>query len=51
MNSILRKPGELGLNAQAGHTMKFSGCTLGTKLKFGKEKGNLQALAKKVTPS
>ena len=27
MNSILRKAGELRLNASAGHTMKFSGCT------------------------
>ena len=26
MNSILRKAGELGLNASAGQTMKFSGC-------------------------
>ena len=47
MNSTLRKAGELGLNASAGHTMKFSGRT-GTKLKFGKEKGNLEALSKKV---
>ena len=27
MNPILRKAGELRLNASAGHTMKFSGCT------------------------
>ena len=26
MKSILRKTGELGLTASAGHTMKFSGC-------------------------
>ena len=37
MNSILRKVGELGLNALAGHTMKFSGCTW-FKIEFGKEK-------------
>ena len=47
MNSILRKARELGLNALAGHTMKFSGCTW-YELNFGKEKGNLEALSKKV---
>ena len=47
MNFVLWKAGEFGLNASAGHTMKFSGRT-GTKLKFGKEKGNLEAVSKKV---
>ena len=47
MNSVPRKVGELGLNALAGHTMKFSGCTW-YKIEFGKEKGNLEALSKKV---
>ena len=37
MNSILRKVEELGLNASAGHTRKFSGCTW-CKTDFGKEK-------------
>ena len=47
MNSILREAGELWLNASAEHTMKFSEAR-GTKLKFGKEKGNLEALSKRV---
>ena len=45
--SILRKAGQTRLNASAGHTIKFSGA-LGTKFKFGKEKGHLEALSKKV---
>ena len=47
VNYILRKVEELGLNASAGHTMKFSGCTW-YKIEFGKEKGNLEALSEKV---
>ena len=47
INSTLRKAGELGLNAPAGHTMKFSGRTW-YELIFGKEKGNLEALSRKV---
>ena len=35
------------LNASAEHTMKFSGCTW-YKTEFRKEKGNLEALSKKV---
>ena len=46
-NSILRKARELGLNAPAGHTMKFLGCIC-YETKFGKEKGNLEELSKKV---
>ena len=46
MNSILPKAGELRLNASAGLTMKFSECTW-TKLKFVKEKDNLEALSNK----
>ena len=45
-NSVLRKAGELGLNASAGHTMKFSGCTR-YKLKFGKEKGQSRGINQK----
>ena len=47
MNSVLRKAGELGLNASAGHTGK-SQDALGTKQKYGKEKDNLEILSKKV---
>ena len=46
MNSIIRKDGELGLNAQARHAMKFSGCTwYGTEIR--EEKDNLEALSKR----
>ena len=37
MNSVPRKVEELGLNASAGHTRKFSGCTR-YKTEFGKGK-------------
>ena len=47
MNSILRKVEELGLNASAGSHLKFSGCTW-YETEFGKEKGSLEALSKKV---
>ena len=47
MNSILRKVEELELNASAGYTWN-SPDAHGTKLKFGKEKGNLEALSKKM---
>ena len=47
INSILRKVEDLGLNASAGLTRKFSGCTW-YKTEFGKEKGNLESLSKKV---
>ena len=47
MSSILRKAGEMGLNASAGHTMKFLGCIWNEK-KIGKEEDNLEALSKKV---
>ena len=36
--SILRKAGQVRLNASAAHTMKFSGRTPGTKCEFGREK-------------
>ena len=46
MNSILRKAGQTRLNASAGH-LKFSGC-IWYKTEFGKEKGNPEAVSKKV---
>ena len=46
MNSILRKARELGLNASAGHTMKFLGCTW-YETKFGKEKGQSGGIIQK----
>ena len=49
MNSILRKVEELGLNASAAHTRKFSGCTW-CKTEFGKER-HLEALSQKVWTS
>ena len=47
MNFIPRKVEELGLNSSAGRTVKISGCTW-YKIKFGKEKGNLEALSTKA---
>ena len=47
MSSIPLKVEEMGLNASAGHTRKFSGCTR-YEIEFGKEKGNLEALSQKV---
>ena len=50
MNSLPRKVEELGLNASAGHIMKFSGCTwYETKIRVVK-KGNLEASSKKSEP-
>ena len=49
MNSVLRKAGELGLNASAGHTWNSQDAT-GTKLNSGKEKGNLEAVSQKGEP-
>ena len=46
-NSSQRKAKELGMNASAGHTMKFLGC-IWYETKFGKEKGNLKELSKNV---
>ena len=47
MNSILREAEELGLNALAGHTMKFLGCDwYGTE--FGKEGSDLEELSEEV---
>ena len=46
-NSLLRNVEELGLTASAGHTRKFSGC-IWCESGLGKEKGNLEALLKKV---
>ena len=46
MNSLQRTAGALGLNASAGHTRNSQDAS-GTKLKFGKEKGNLDALWRK----
>ena len=47
--SMLRKGGELGLNASAGHTMKFLECTW-YETKIPEKKGHLQALSKNVNP-
>ena len=47
MNSILRKVEELGLNASAGHTMKFLGC-IWYETKIRERKWHLEALSKKV---
>ena len=44
--AIFRKVEELGLNASAGHIWNSQDAP-GTKLKFGKEKGNLEALSKR----
>ena len=49
VSSILRKDEELGLNASAGHTRSSQDAS-GTKLKFGKEKGNLEAWSQKGEP-
>ena len=45
--SILRKAGELGSNASAGRTIKFSGITW-YKFEFGREKGHLEEFSKKA---
>ena len=45
--SILRKAGQVRLNASARHTIKFSHA-LGTKFEFGKENGNVEEFSKKV---
>ena len=47
MNSVPRKAEELVLNASAGHTWNSQDAS-GTMLKFGKEKGNLEAWSKRV---
>ena len=47
VSSVLRKVEELGLNASAGHTRNSQDAS-GTKLKLGKEKGNLEAWSKEV---
>ena len=47
VSSILRKDEELGLNASAGHTRNSQDAS-GTKLKLGKEKGNLEAWSKEA---
>ena len=47
VSSFLRKDEELGLNASAGHTRNSQDAS-GTKLKLGKEKGNLEAWSKEV---
>ena len=49
MNSILRKAGELGLNASAGHAMKFSGCTW-YETKIREEKGQSGGIIQKGEP-
>ena len=46
--SILRKAGQTRLNASAGHTIKNSQDAIGTKVKFGKEKGHFEVLSKMV---
>ena len=47
VSSFLRKDEELGLNASAGHTRNSQDAS-GTKLKLGKEKGNLEAWSKEA---
>ena len=49
MHSFLRKVEELGLNASAGHTWKFSGCTW-YKTEFGKEKRQSGGIIQKGEP-
>ena len=46
MDSILRKAGEFGLNASAGHTMKFWGCTW-YKLTIRERKGQSGGIIQK----
>ena len=46
MNSILRKARESGLNASAGHTLKFSGCTW-YETKIRERKGQFEGIFQK----
>ena len=49
MNSMVQKARELGLNASAGHTIKFLGCTW-NETKFGKESEILAPSVEERTP-